>query len=61
MEQKEKFVPKFIKLLSFGSSITPEEMLQILDIDLKDPSFWEKGIAYLEEKQSELEDLVENN
>ncbi|MHA1104859.1 MAG: M3 family oligoendopeptidase [Promethearchaeota archaeon] len=61
LEQKEKFVPKFIKLLSFGSSITPEEMLQILDIDLKDPSFWKKGIAYLEEKQSELEDLVENN
>ncbi len=60
LDQKEKFVPKFIKLLSFGSSITPEEMLQILDIDLKDESFWEKGIAYLEEKQSELEDLVDN-
>lgn len=60
LEQKEKFIPKFVKLLSFGSSITPEEMLQILDIDLKDPSFWKKGIAYLEEKQSELEDLVEN-
>ncbi|MHA1670580.1 MAG: M3 family oligoendopeptidase [Promethearchaeota archaeon] len=61
LEQKEKFVPKFVKLLSFGSSITPEEMLQILDIDLKDPSFWKKGIAYLEEKQSELEDLVKIN
>ncbi|MBY9004112.1 MAG: M3 family oligoendopeptidase [Candidatus Lokiarchaeota archaeon] len=60
LEQKEKFVPKFVKLLSFGSSISPEEMLQILDIDLKDPSFWRKGIAYLEGKQSELEDLVEN-
>jgi len=61
LEQKEKFIPKFVKLLSFGSSITPEEMLQILDIDLKDPSFWKKGIAYLEEKQSELEGLIENN
>jgi len=61
LEQKEKFVPKFVKMLSFGSSITPAEMLQILDIDLKDPSFWKKGIAYLEEKQSELEDLVGNN
>jgi oligoendopeptidase F len=35
-------------------------MLQNLDIDLKDPNFWKKGIAYLEEKQSELETLVEN-
>lgn len=61
LEKKEKFVPKFVKLLSLGSSITPEEMLQILDINLKDPSFWRKGIAYLEEKQSELEELVENN
>ncbi len=60
LEQKEKFVPKYVKLLSFGSSITPEEMLQNLDIDLKDPNFWKKGIAYLEEKQSELETLVEN-
>jgi len=61
LEQKEKFVPKFVKLLAYGSSISPEEMLRILDIDLKDPSFWKKGIAYLEEKQSELENLVEYN
>jgi len=61
LEQKESFIPKFVKLLAYGTSITPEEMLQTLDIDLKDPSFWKKGIAYLEEKQSELESLVENN
>ena len=59
LEQKEKFIPKFIKLLSIGSSLTPEEMLSDIGIDLKDPSFWQKGINYLSDKIEELEQLVE--
>jgi oligoendopeptidase F len=59
LEQKEKFIPKFIKLLSIGSSLTPEEMLSEIGIDLKDPSFWQKGINYLSDKIEELEQLVE--
>jgi len=61
LEQKEKFIPKFIKLLSVGSSLTPEEMLSEIGIDLKDSSFWQKGINYLSDKIKELEQLVEKN
>jgi len=61
LEQKENFIPKFIKLLTVGSSLTPEEMLSEIGIDLKDSSFWQKGINYLSDKIKELEQLVEKN
>ncbi|MFX0138958.1 MAG: M3 family metallopeptidase, partial [Candidatus Hodarchaeota archaeon] len=58
LEEREKFVPKYLKLLSIGSSLTPEEMLSDIGINLNDPSFWDKGIKYLSEKINELEKLV---
>ncbi|MFX0082691.1 MAG: M3 family metallopeptidase [Candidatus Hodarchaeota archaeon] len=61
LEQKEKFVPKFIKLLSVGGSLTPEEILSEIGINLKDASFWQKGINYLSDKIEELEQLVEKS
>ncbi len=61
LEQKEKFIPKYLKLLSLGSSLSPEEMLAEISINLNDPTFWEKGIKYLSDKIDELEKLVENN
>ncbi len=61
LEQKEAFVPKYLKLLSLGSSLSPEEMLTEIGIDLNDPTFWEKGIKFLSDKIDELADLVENS
>jgi oligoendopeptidase F len=58
LEEKNKFVPKFIKLLSLGCSMTPQEMLSEIGIDLKDPSFWNKGLSYLSGKVDELEKLI---
>lgn len=60
LEQKEEFVPKFMKLLSLGISLSPEEMLSTLDINLNDSSFWQKGIDYLASKVEELSKLVNN-
>ncbi|MEE9410077.1 MAG: M3 family metallopeptidase, partial [Candidatus Heimdallarchaeota archaeon] len=57
-EQKEEFIPKYIKLLSIGSSLSPEEMLKELEIDLNDPSFWQKGVDYLSRKIDDLENLL---
>jgi len=59
LEQKETFIPKFLKLLSIGRSLTPEEMLSGIGIDLDDSSFWEKGIKYLSDKIDELAELIE--
>ena len=60
LEQREVFVPKFLKLLSIGRSLTPEEMLSEIGIDLDDSSFWQKGIKYLSDKIDELEELIES-
>lgn len=58
LEQKEEFIPKFIKLLSLGTSLSPEEILKTLNINLNDSSFWQKGIDYLAGKVEELSNLV---
>ena len=58
LEQKEEFVPKFLRLLSVGCSQTPQEMLSNIGIDLNDPSFWQRGIKFLAAKIDELESLI---
>ena len=59
LEQQDEFVPRFIKLLSVGTSQTPAEMLSEMDIDLDDKTFWQKGINYLTAKIDELETLID--
>ncbi len=58
LEEKDEFVPKFIELLSVGTSKTPAEMLAKMGIDLDDPTFWQKGISYLSFKIDELKELI---
>ncbi|MFW9852740.1 MAG: M3 family oligoendopeptidase [Candidatus Thorarchaeota archaeon] len=58
LEQKEEFIPKYMKLLTVGRSLTPEEMLAKVGIDLSDPSFWQKGMDYLSKQIDLLEELV---
>lgn len=58
LEQQKEFVPKFIELLSIGTSKTPAEMLAKMNIDLDDATFWKKGIDYLSSKIDELEGLL---
>jgi oligoendopeptidase F len=58
LENKKEFIPKYIKLLSLGSSLSPKELLLTLGISLDDPSFWQKGIDFLSDKINQLENLV---
>jgi len=58
LEQKEEFIPKYMKLLTVGRSLTPDEMLALVGIDLSDPSFWQKGMDYLSNQIDKLEELV---
>jgi oligoendopeptidase F len=61
LEQGEGFVSKYLKILSVGSSLSPEEMLKDIGIDLNDKSFWKKGIKYLQQKVDELQTLIETS
>lgn len=58
LEEGENFVPKFEKILSAGSSISPIEIGKIVGLDLTDPDFWKLGIKQYEHFVKELEKIV---
>jgi oligoendopeptidase F len=48
-EQGEAFVPKYLKLLSYGGSASPETILQEMGIDIRSKDFWQKGFDAIKE------------
>jgi len=42
---------------SAGSSISPQEIGKIVDLDVNDPSFWKLGIKQYEHFLKELENI----
>ncbi len=52
-KEGEAFVKKYHDLLRAGGSKTPAEFLKPFNIDLQDQSFWEQGLAYVEELVNE--------
>jgi oligoendopeptidase F len=47
-EQGPDFAPEYLKLLSAGGSMPPEELGAIVGIDLADPGFWDRGLDLVE-------------
>src|SRR5262249_50916913 len=37
------FVPQYLDLLRAGGSMAPEELGKLIDVDLADPEFWDRG------------------
>ncbi|HUA69891.1 MAG TPA: M3 family oligoendopeptidase [Solirubrobacteraceae bacterium] len=58
LHQGDPFVPRYIELLSAGGSRSPEQLAEIVGIDLTDPGFWDSGLALVEEQLSEAEELA---
>jgi oligoendopeptidase F len=54
----ESFVPRYLELLSAGGSRSPEELGEIIGIDLADPDFWDAGLRLVDEQLSEAEELA---
>lgn len=42
------FVPDYLRLLSSGGSMPPEDLGRIVGIDLEDPGFWDAGLDLVE-------------
>jgi oligoendopeptidase F len=59
LEQGRKFVGKFEKILSAGSSISPAEIGRIVGLNVIDPSFWKLGIRQYQHFVEELETIKE--
>jgi oligoendopeptidase F len=54
-ERGAEFVPRYLELLAAGGSRSPQELGQIVDVDLADPGFWEAGLDLVERQLEEAE------
>ena len=57
-EQGDAFVPRYLDLLRAGGSDTPEALLAPLDLDITSASFWDGGLALLEDLVADAEALA---
>ena len=53
IDEGSSFVPSYLELLRAGGSRSPEQLGQIVGIDLADPGFWDSGLDLVE---AQLED-----
>lgn len=49
------FIPKYIHLLSQGGSLSPYELLTPFGVNLDDRSFWDGGLAIIEQMLEDIE------
>ncbi len=54
-ESGEELVPRYLELLAAGGSRSPEDLGQIVGIDLADPGFWDAGLDLVERQLSAAE------
>jgi oligoendopeptidase F len=58
VQQGESFAPAYLELLAAGGSRGPEELGEIVGIDLADPGFWSSGLELVEGQLREAEELA---
>jgi oligoendopeptidase F len=51
--------PQYLQLLAAGGSKSPEELAQIVGIDLADPGFWDAGLELVERQLRQAEEAAE--
>jgi len=49
-ESGAAFVPNYLRLLSAGGSLPPEQLAELVGCDLADPGFWDGGLAIIEQQ-----------
>ena len=55
LEEGAGFEQRYLDLLSAGGSMSPEDLGQIVGVDLRDPAFWDRGLDLLERRQEAAE------
>jgi len=53
-----ELVPAYLELLAAGGSRSPEELAQIVGVDLADPGFWDAGLDLVERQLHDAEDAA---
>ena len=52
------FVPSYLQLLAAGGSESPNDLAQLVGVDLTDPEFWSAGLKVVEGQLAEAESLA---
>ena len=58
LQEGEPFVPRYLELLAAGGSRGPEQLGEMIGIDLSDPGFWDAGLTLVEQQLTEAEKLA---
>jgi oligoendopeptidase F len=53
----EAFVPRYLKILSYGGSEAPMKILSEAGLDITSPAFWQGGFDFINNLITELEGL----
>jgi oligoendopeptidase F len=54
-----ELVPRYLEMLSAGGSRSPQELGEIVGVDLADPGFWEAGLDLVERQLTEAEEAAQ--
>jgi oligoendopeptidase F len=58
-ERGEEIVPGYLDMLGAGGSRSPEELGELVGVDLRDPGFWDSGLDLVEEQLDAAEAAAE--
>jgi oligoendopeptidase F len=58
-QRGEELVPRYLEMLAAGGSRSPEELGEIVGIDLADPGFWDAGLDLVERQLRAAEEAAE--
>jgi oligoendopeptidase F len=58
-QEGPELVPRYLEMLAAGGSRSPEDLGQIVGIDLTDPGFWDAGLDLVERQLQEAEAAAE--
>jgi oligoendopeptidase F len=53
----KEFVPKYLRLLSHGGSMSPKDILQEVGVDIESAGFWDSGFEVIRQMVAELRRL----
>jgi oligoendopeptidase F len=59
LERGEEMVPAYLEMLAAGGSRSPEELGEIVGVDLTDPGFWDSGLDLVAEQVDEAVEAAE--
>jgi oligoendopeptidase F len=58
LTEGDAFIPRYIRLLSYGGSAEPQAILKESGVDIDSPEFWQGGFNLLQAKLDQLDQII---